>query len=246
MSEQPGHYFRALGFDLTLEALQPSERLREAYDRAHDIRKFEIQMYWTRSAYLWTIQAAALAGLALVASEFEATSWQCAGLNEAERENCFANQFRLMLVIAIWTFGAFTAYTWLLLLKGAKHWQNNWERHVDILEDKVSGALYKTYPVDMSKMPYSVSKLNELMAHFMVFLWISLGVISAALYLRGSNIVALIPFFVLGIYLTACHFDSRLRMSDERLKPVEGTTGLFNRSAPTFEPETKKMGSRIS
>lgn len=33
-------------------------KLREAYDKAHDIRKFEIELYWKRTTYVWTLIAA--------------------------------------------------------------------------------------------------------------------------------------------------------------------------------------------
>src|SRR5688572_33382321 len=39
-----------------------NSRQAEALKVAHDIRKFEIELYWKRSAYFWTFIAAALAG----------------------------------------------------------------------------------------------------------------------------------------------------------------------------------------
>lgn len=245
MTEQPNHYFRALGLEPVPDGMKAHEKLREAYDRAHDIRKFEIQMYWTRSAYLWTIQAAALAGLALIASEFEAIGWQCKNTSGQEDVSCFANQFRFILLVAIWSFGAFTAYVWLLLLKGAKHWQNNWERHVDLLEDGVSGALYKTYPVNMVERPYSVSTLNELMAKFMLVLWMLIGASSSSLYLQGTPGVYLAPIIFSLLFFVAWYCDSCLRMTGEA-RPVEGTSGLFQRTAPTFESKTENSDSRTS
>lgn len=116
MSEENEIYFKALGIDPDRK-----EMLREAYDKAHDIRKFEIEMYWRRSAYLWTIQAAALAALAFVAIEFDSVAWDCSEANHS----CKGDQFRFVMILAIWSFGTFSAYIWLLLLKGAKYWQNN-------------------------------------------------------------------------------------------------------------------------
>ncbi len=35
------------------------EKKRKALDRAHEIRKFEIELYWRRTTYFWTLIAAA-------------------------------------------------------------------------------------------------------------------------------------------------------------------------------------------
>lgn len=59
-------YFEALGIDLEDKSEENRCRLREAYDKAHEIRQFEIELYWRRSTYFWTMQAAVLAGIALV------------------------------------------------------------------------------------------------------------------------------------------------------------------------------------
>lgn len=204
-------YFDALGIDPNGATKDELERLREAYYKAHDIRKFEIEMYWRRSAYLWTLQAAALAGLALISAEFKFTSWNCL---ETGIDGCTSARIRLVLIIAIWCFGMFSAYVWLLLLRGAKFWQNNWERHVDCLEDFFSGALYKTYPVITLDRPYSVSKLNELMAGFMLFLWIVVGMVAATIFLHEASwVLVVVPGLAVLLFL-AWYFDDCLRMSN--------------------------------
>ena len=38
------------------------EKLKAALDQALDIRKFEIELYWKRTAYFWTLITAAFAG----------------------------------------------------------------------------------------------------------------------------------------------------------------------------------------
>jgi hypothetical protein len=173
MTQDP--YYKALGLDPNNK--NDDKKLREAYDRAHDIRKFEIEMYWRRSAYMWTLQAAALAGLALMISTSKGLSWNCNPENIYDilmprASNCASNRLTFVAVIAVWLFGTFSSIVWILLLEGAKFWQNNWERHVDHLEHQFSGDLYKTYPGTDSIAPYSVSKLNKLMAGFVLFIWI--------------------------------------------------------------------------
>lgn len=53
--------------------------------------------------------------------------------------------------------GLFFCVSWLLSSKGSKHWQQNWENHLDLLEDGVTGPLYKTYLAGAS---FSVSAIN--------------------------------------------------------------------------------------
>lgn len=218
MTKDP--YLDALGINAEdLQKTKVSEKLREAYDRAHEIRKFEIEMYWRRSAYLWTLQAAAFGGLALILSTIESLGWLCQDFAKKPEQSvsiaeCNAERIKLMLVLAVWAFGTFSALAWLLLLRGAKFWQNNWERHVDRLEDYFSGALYKTYVVDEYKRPYSVSKLNELMALFTLILWCAIGSGSIIVF-SGADTYAF--FFVLVVAIMALFLPlliKGIRMSD--------------------------------
>lgn len=205
-------YFEALGIKRNGNAFE-EEKLREAYDKAHDIRKFEIEMYWRRSAYLWTLQGAALAGLALILSTGTLDEG-CLRSAFETTETCHLDWVRLVIIVAIWCFGTFTAFVWLLLLRGAKFWQNNWERHVDFLEDQISGALYKTYPVNNLDAPYSVSKLNELMAGFTLVMWILIGAITVAIVFEQNSLITIVlPGFFLLLFL-AYYFDSDLRMTE--------------------------------
>ncbi|WP_380055574.1 hypothetical protein ACFE33_00695 [Falsihalocynthiibacter sp. SS001] len=206
------NYFEALGINPNNNESEETKH-REAYDKAHDIRKFEIEMYWRRSAYLWTLQGAALAGLALILAT-GTLNVNCLGPASETPKKCHLDWIRLVVIVAIWCFGTFTAFVWLLLLRGAKFWQNNWERHVDFLEDQVSGALYKTYPVTKFDAPYSVSKLNELMAGFTLLMWILIGTISVAIVFGPNSLITIVlPGFFALLFL-AYLFDSNLRMTE--------------------------------
>jgi hypothetical protein len=208
----PDDYFEALGIKPNGNVSEET-KLREAYDKAHDIRKFEIEMYWRRSAYLWTLQGAALTGLALILST-GTFNGDCLPPTAKTTEDCHLDLVKLVVIVAIWSFGTFTAYVWLLLLRGAKFWQNNWERHVDFLEDQISGALYKTYPVTKFEAPYSVSKLNELMAWFTLLMWIFIGIFTVAIVLEPYSLLTIaLPVFFSLLFL-AYFFDSDLRMSE--------------------------------
>ncbi|NRY14396.1 ion channel [Clostridium beijerinckii] len=114
------------------DKLFPSEKgseeksVREkALEHALDIRKFEIELYWKRASYFWTFIGATLAGYCLVLK------------NATDSSN---NDILILLNCLGFAF----SISWYLVNRGSKFWQNNWERHVDMLEDEIIGPLYKT------------------------------------------------------------------------------------------------------
>lgn len=113
-------------FDLDKEVV--TDKLKAALELAQDNRKFEIELYWKRATYFWTLIAAAFAGyFALLGSD--------KGVNVDEKP---------LLAFAISCIGFVFTYAWFLVNRGSKLWQKNWENHVDMLEDKITGPLYKT------------------------------------------------------------------------------------------------------
>ena len=143
----------------------PSDRqLRaEALKCALDIRKFEIELYWKRATYFWTLIAAAFAGYFALAS---------------------SQKPHPGLVFLVSCIGFLLSVGWYLVNRGSKFWQENWERHVDILEDEIMGLLYKTTLAKSnfcfwklwSGYPYSVSKVNQLISLFIAMVWLGLAV----------------------------------------------------------------------
>jgi hypothetical protein len=93
-----------------------------ALQYALDIRKFEIDLYWKRAAYFWTFIAAALAGYAVI---------QRTGNTDA------------ILSLLVACLGFVFSFAWYCVNRGSKYWQENWENHVDFLENEVIGSLYK-------------------------------------------------------------------------------------------------------
>ena len=95
----------------------------KALERALDIRKFEIDLYWKRAAYFWAFIGATFAGfLAIQASA-------------ADNKQDFA--------VILSCLGVTFTFAWFCLNRGSKFSQENWEKHVDVLEDQVTGPLYK-------------------------------------------------------------------------------------------------------
>lgn len=132
------------------------KQVQAAYDKVWEIRNFEIDKFWTRAAYFWGFIVLIFGGYISVITSSK---------NLAETH---LDLFLLCL-------GLLFSLAWLLVIRGSKCWQENWESHIDMLEDFVSGPIYKT--IHYGDRPFfSVSKLNEIMALAVLFVWVALFV----------------------------------------------------------------------
>ncbi len=150
-------------FGLSLPA--DTERSRKALDLALDIRKFEIELYWKRATYFWAFLAFMLGAYFAVLISKDAP---------------LPARGEALLVISC--LGIIFSVAWYFVNRASKFWQENWESHVDLLEDATKGPLYKTVLKDKNLAfwklngPYnfSVSKLNQLLSLFVVVLFVLL------------------------------------------------------------------------
>jgi hypothetical protein len=136
---------------------------RKALERAWQIRDFEIELYWKRAAYFWTFIAAAFVAFGVIATakvQFEPL------------------QSELLVLFSCLGFAC--SYSWIFVNTGSKFWQENWERHIDLLEDEVSGPLYKTVLLGPKKNKlaqligpgrFSVSSINTLISVLVTLFW---------------------------------------------------------------------------
>jgi hypothetical protein len=159
---------------------------KAALKQALDIRKFEIELYWKRATYFWTLIAASFAGyFALWASK----------------------QPNYGLILLVNCIGIVLSIGWYLVNRGSKYWHTNWERHVDILEDEFMGPLYKTtLAKEEFKLfsirdgyPFSVSKINQIVSLFIVLVWLGLAVRSLMSAFLPKDSVHLISYLGLGL-----------------------------------------------
>lgn len=146
------------------------EALKEkALEHALDIRKFEIDLYWKRATYFWAFIAAAFAGyLAMISAEKPASP---------------------DMFVMLSSLGLSFSVAWYFVNRGSKFWQNNWERHVDLLENEIIGPLYKT-AIDIrtcyfrrlhKEYPFSVSKVNQILSLYMIAIWTFLTIKSISM-----------------------------------------------------------------
>jgi hypothetical protein len=146
------------------------DKVEYALNIALDTRKFEIGLYWHRTAFYWTLIAAAFAAYLAVMSV----------------ERVPHRSFNAFLVACV---GFFFSVAWFMVNLGSKYWQENWENHVDLLADRIAGPIFMTIlsrKKDKSKRKplservigpraVSVSKVNQWVSLFTILIWIILA-----------------------------------------------------------------------
>ncbi|VEB94222.1 Uncharacterised protein [Citrobacter koseri] len=124
--------------------------LQLSLEKAHDIRKFEIELYWKRATYFFaffTVITAAF-GYLFTSKEYF----------------CFSPAAALV--------GSIISVCFIFVNIGSKYWLCNWEFIIDKLEVYVTGNLYKVYFYD-NKYPLrpSVSDINNLISYVILIVW---------------------------------------------------------------------------
>jgi len=143
------------------------KKLEAALEHALDIRKFEIEMYWKRASYFWALIAVTLVGYFGVIGS----------------EKIPEKDFMAYVISCI---GALFTFAWFQVNRGSKYWQENWENHVDMLENEITGPLYKTVLSRPEKNDFfetkitgpatiSASKTNQIVSLFVIFIWVFLA-----------------------------------------------------------------------
>lgn len=128
----------------------------EALKRAWLNRDFEIELYWKRATYFWTLIAAAFIGYVTLVSS----------------DNSIKGLFHSEYLITC--LGFVLSLSWILVNYGSKRWQENWEAHIDFLEDNFTGPIYKTI-IKPNKKSYSVTRINLAVSYFVSIIWFVLG-----------------------------------------------------------------------
>lgn len=134
------------------------DKLKAALGRAHDIRQFEIELYWKRATYFWAFQLVAFATLGLLFKDGE------------------LKHPGLLVVPAV--IGSVTAFAGYLTARGSKFWQENWEAHVELLENETEGRLTQVI-VCRNAPQFSVSRTNQFLLLFLTTGWGLVLIVSA-------------------------------------------------------------------
>lgn len=175
--------------------LSKNDIRQKAISVALDVRKFEIELYWKRATYFWTFIAAALAGFAAIQASSVAAKTD--------------------LSVILSSLGFVFSVGWLCVNRGSKYWQENWENHLDLLEDKECGPIYKVIvkrrkPKDVNEYiehflngpsPISVSKINQIISLYVSILWLFLIYYSLPDFSSSADVNW---FYVLIIGISVC------------------------------------------
>ena len=138
-------------------ASEEKSKQEKAYERAADIRKFEIDKYWSRTGYFWAFIVSIYgAYFAVLTTMYKIES-------NGQSPSFSHGEIPLLILAAL---GLFFSFSWYLANKASRHWQENWEEHMNLLEDEITGPLYKTFLADKS---YSVSGINILASKVISF-----------------------------------------------------------------------------
>ncbi|MBQ7613014.1 MAG: hypothetical protein IJU92_08085 [Spirochaetaceae bacterium] len=137
------------------ETIQENTRYL-ALKEALDIRKFEIELNWKRTAFFWAFITVIYAALFAVICKYVEFS-----------EKYY---FLVPVISTLSGLGFFFSVAWHNVNKGSKFWQKNWEAHVSLLERDLIGPLYDVYLnpkgslkeklCPTSAYDFSVSKIN--------------------------------------------------------------------------------------
>ncbi len=153
---------------------------RAALERAWKNRDFEIDKYWSRATYFWAFIAATFAGFIAVCNA----------------NNIGAN-FKVDLRLTITSMGMVFSMAWVFVNLGSKKWQKNWEKHIDMLEDEITGPIYKTV---LREQGFSVSKINILVSKFVWGVW-TLILFGQVLYILCPECISSLPKMIIPIII---------------------------------------------
>lgn len=180
-----------------------SDKLKKAFDQVSDMRKLEIDLYWKRAAYFWAFITVAFAGyFAILSSRY------------------IPNKDYLSFIVT--SIGFVFTFAWYLVNRGSKYWQENWENHLDLLEDEIIGPIYKTVlertqfntlteKLVTGPLSVSASKINQWVGVFVLIIWILLAAYSTnrifgSLNISNQDWMIIISYAIIVIVSIICCF----------------------------------------
>lgn len=197
----------------------------DALKYALDIRKFEIDLYWRRTAYFWAFTAVCFGGYF--------------ALQKGDGKE-FLMSFFLSCI------GLVLSFAWYFVNRGSKYWQETWELNVNLLEDEIIGPLYKTnIPMKQTRFwnllgpyPFSVSKINHIVSLFAIVIWVFF--IAYTIYqkfrpMSGEAIIA-IPFSLFTVVVVIFLGHSKTSFSEGEREFNLETRIMQERKSEDAEP----------
>lgn len=197
-------------------AVSDYSKLSEAFTRAHDIRKFEIELFWKRAAHFWIFISVlfALFGTLLMTI-----------MKEGAVEQGYV-PYALFFLLLLNGIGVLVSVIWIWVMKGSKHWQQNWEMHIDMLESAFSGNLHKIWYYKSDELRhFSVSGLSLAVGWTFLSGWVLAYIASMLIAWNkfstcflGYGLVWITPAVLLLFALIFFYVTCRRPKDDEREK----------------------------
>ncbi|POD96414.1 RipA family octameric membrane protein [Pectobacterium odoriferum] len=169
--------------------------LKEAYEKSHQIKNLELDLYWKRATYCWSLVAALITTCGLLFSIYLKPE------NVNDR-----NEGILIFIGAISIVGVTITIISSLISSSGEYWKKNWESHVSMLEPLFSGRIYSTHLVP-GRYRHSISRLNKLLFYVVISCWIMIVELLIFIKLGSrddlfySSIFSLFLFFFLIIFI---------------------------------------------
>jgi hypothetical protein len=116
--------------------MSPGKRRKlKQFDVALATRQFEIDLFWKRSLFFWGFIVAAFVAVAALEGKSRSLS------------------------IIVSGFGMVSSLGWTLANRGSKYWQEQWEKKIEKVEDKITGPLFKQEEPQQDKGNFSTTGL---------------------------------------------------------------------------------------
>ena len=127
-----------------------------AFKFADECRNKEIDRFWTRGLYFWGFIAASFGAYIAVFNASLEVADKGGAKVPISFEAILSMSFTSKLALTILSFVCFIfCLSWLLVHKGSKFWQKNWETHIDYLENAYIGNIYKSHLDTNNKNEFS-------------------------------------------------------------------------------------------
>ena len=117
--------------------------------------------------------------------------------------------------------GIACSLAWFLSNIASKHWQENWENHIKLLEDSKFGRIFMTTVSDYKNpLKPSVSRLNLKISLLVHIAWISVSIIYGKSLLEQNSVISYATWLI-SLFVVVLLYSSEIRSLKEIWNFVE-------------------------
>ncbi len=176
------------------------QKIQKALDRAYDMMKFEMELYWKRATYFWGFLAVSFTAYFILA------------------DAKYAKRYDLIMIVN--SLGLIFSFGWYLVNRGSKYWQNNWFFVISSLEEMLNTPIHGLKRKHKHRSwhwigayPFSVTKIHQIISFFITLVWLTLFTSFVAGHwdksnLKNENLEAIVLGIITILILLALTFGS--------------------------------------